>query len=797
MLTHTSRLLHFLALVAVASWLWTVSSELVSGPLAADDEERVFGSIDGTVSTTDGVPLLGAEVRLDPLVTKSVVTDAEGRFTLRRVPEGSYEVVIASPGFAIARTAVEVSAGAAAPTLEVVLAPAEVTLDSINVVGSYSLGRDAPASTVALSAEELLELPHFGDDIVRAVTVLPGVTSNDASAEFNVRGGLTREVRYEIDGLEIFEPYHLKDFQGIFSIIDPDVLAGVDLYTGGFPAEYGDRSAGVLDLETFSPSSSAYEVGISLLNAWGSASGTLDSGSWFVSARRGWLDLVLDIVGDEDEEGEVSRGSGPEYWDLIGKAAFDLGPSQDLTIQALLSSDTNDEFEREFEDGFFEEEQTDSSYGNDYLWARHNVLLGSNAFLESMAAIGQVDRDRLATEEGPERNFTISDVRALDILQGRQDLNWQLDDSLYLKAGWDARRYEAEYQYRNELFDIDSVGDALGVERITEFAGDFESDTLGLYLSSRWQVTPRFVVEAGARWDDYSLTDENHVSPRVNGLVELGDGWRARFAWGLFHQSQRPNELQVEDGEVQFFPAEQAEHRILGLERTFDTDGGLWDLKVEAYQRVMDDLRPRYENAFQLFVLNPETANDRILIAPTAAEARGAEIFLARRGGGKLDWWINYAWSEAEDTIDGRDVPRVSDQTHAVNLSLGWRPTPRWSFNAVFIYHTGWPTTPVSAGLGVDDEGRPIAVPVIGELRSDRLDDYHRLDVRASRRVPLRGSVLELFVDVQNLYNNENDAGFEVNGLNFFLDDQGAPVYEPSPETWLGIIPSFGISWTF
>ena len=282
---------------------------VTSLPAAADsdDARRYFGQVEGRVVTTDGLPLLGAEVGLDPLVIKTVSTDSEGRFTLRAVPEGSYRVIAAAPGFTPGEVSIELSRESPPPELLIRLRAAEVTLDSIDVVGSYSIGRDAPASSSALTAEELRELPHFGDDIVRAVTVLPGVTSNDASAEFNVRGSLTREVRYEIDGLEIFEPYHLKDYQGIFSIIDPEMLGGVDLFTGGFPVEYGDRSAGVLDLETFSPDGRAHEVGISLLNAWGSTSGRWEGGSYFASARRGWLDVVLEIVGDEEEEDRSLR----------------------------------------------------------------------------------------------------------------------------------------------------------------------------------------------------------------------------------------------------------------------------------------------------------------------------------------------------------------------------------------------------------------------------------------------------------------------------------------------------------
>ena len=772
---------------------------LTSVPVAADSDEarRYFGRIEGRVVTTDDVPVLGAEVRLDPLVIKTVSTDSEGRFELRAVPEGSYRVIAAAPGFAVGEVPVEVSRESPTPEVQIPLQAAEVTLDSIDVVGSYSIGRDAPARSSALTAEELRELPHLGDDIVRAVTVLPGVTSNDAVAEFNVRGSLTREVRYEIDGLEIFEPYHLKDYQGIFSVIDPDMLGGVDLFTGGFPVEYGDRGAGVLDLATFTPSRRSYEIGLSLINAWGSASDRWERGSYFASARRGWLDIVLDLAGEEESETETRRGRGPTYWDVLSKVSFDLGPAQDLTVQALLASDSNDEFERELEDGGFEEERTDSSYGNDYLWARHVALLGENALVESMVSIGRVDRDRRTAEESPSRDFEIRDVRSLDVLQARQDFSWQLGGAHFVKSGWEARRYEAEYDYFNQLALIDIVASGFGVEPITHFSGRFDSDHFALYLADRWQITPRFVVEAGARWDRHSLTDEDHVSPRINGLLDLGGGWRGRFAWGIFYQSQRPHELQVEDGETGFFDAERAEHRILGLECTFKAQEAFWEVRVEAYQRSIEDVRPRFENVFQTFVLNPETANDRVRIAPEEAEARGAELSLTRRGGGTFDWWINYAWSESKDTIDGRDVLRATDQTHAVNLGGSWRPTPRWSFTAVWIYHTGWPTTPVSAALGTGSDGEPIAIPVVGDLRSDRLDDYHRLDVRASRRFARKRSVFELFIDVQNLYNRRNDAGFEVDGNDFLIDDRGQAVYEASPETWLPLVPSFGVSWTF
>ena len=48
-----------------------------------------------------------------------------------------------------------------------------------------------------------------------------------------------------LDGVELIEPFHLRDFQGVFSAIDPRVVSGVQVYSGGFPATYGDALSGL------------------------------------------------------------------------------------------------------------------------------------------------------------------------------------------------------------------------------------------------------------------------------------------------------------------------------------------------------------------------------------------------------------------------------------------------------------------------------------------------------------------------------------------------------------------------
>ena len=147
-------------------------------------------------------------------------------------------------------------------------------LDEIVVTARYSLLRDEPVAVVDLDREQIMELPHFGDDLFRAVSILPGISSKDFSARFNIRGGPHDELLVRLDGLELFEPFHLEDFEGVFNILDPEIVGAVDIIPGSYPAEYGDRMSGVVDLTTSRPSELRTNFGISFSNLWAGGSGS-------------------------------------------------------------------------------------------------------------------------------------------------------------------------------------------------------------------------------------------------------------------------------------------------------------------------------------------------------------------------------------------------------------------------------------------------------------------------------------------------------------------------------------------
>lgn len=750
------------------------------------------GSIAGRVLSTSNEVITGAQIAVQP-GTAEVTVNADGSFEIRGLAPGSYRLTVSADGYSPHTQIVAITAGEAVE-YDVVLTPVFRSLGDITVSSTFSLNRSDPSPGVALDRQQLLELPHIGDDVIRALPLLPGVAAGDSSGQFNVRGGLFREVLFVLDGLEIYEPYHLQDFEGVFSIIDPRLLDEVQLLPGGFPAEYGDRSAAVLELTTVEPEGPPTgELGVSFLTIWGNGQGGFADGrgTWFASVRRGFLDLIMDLVGPEDSETERSSGS-PSYWDVNGKLGYELRPAHNLTARLLWSDDSNDQEEWEIEDGYPEYELWDTGYGNGALWLHDAWVIGERSFVTTIASYNRVDRDRIVVGEDYGSSQSIHDERQLEVLGLRQDWSYQASTSHFLKWGVDVRRYDAVYDYRNEFVHF---GDE---PQRTLFAGEFSGTNYGLYLADRFRLGDEVTAEIGARWDRSGLTDDDHVSPRLKLVWAASPATAVRVGWGHYFQSQRPHELQVADGETDFRAAEKAEHRTLGFEHWWQTGRGHWSLRAEAYQRITEDVRPRYENLFDPFPLYPETSYDRYLIAPESSEAVGVELFLTHRGGGAFDWWANYTWSEVTDRIDGRDVPRQFDQTHAFTVSATWRPTALWTLTGAWMYHTGWPTTAVSGELVEGPDGEPEIVPVLGPINDERLPDYHRLDLRIVRRMELsRRGTIELFLDIQNAYGRENVSGYVVDDRAFAISDSGEVIYTPRPEKWLGIVPSLGVAWSF
>jgi hypothetical protein len=634
-----------------------------------------------------------------------------------------------------------------------------------------------PAAPVHLTREEMESLPHLGEDVFRTLSLLPGTSSSDISAQFHIRGARRDELLILLDGQELYEPYHLRDFDNALSIVAASALARASLTTAAFPVSYGDRMAGVLDMQTIEPPARRrLRLNASLVGAQVEAGESYRGGTlgWFASARRGTLDIL----------GRLFELEEPSFWDFFAKVDSQLTPRQNLRIHGLASRDNllfADEKDEPIEG---ESKNLDTEYDSTYLWLTHRIILNQDLFVDSALSTTRVRRDRRGTEQDPERSFEVRDERRLDVTSFHHSWNLERSARQFLHAGVEYRKFEAFYDYfsfRQFTTPLASLRSG-AAESTFALRQPFGSEHLSLYASDRLRPLPALTLELGLRYDQHTAVDDDILSPRFNAAWGLGTSSVLRLGWGHFSQSHRAYELMVEDGDSRFYPAERSDHWVVGVEHIVAPLSRLplSSLRVEAYRRTVASPRPRYENLFKPFDAFPEGEFDRVRIEPHSARAEGAELYFRGRATPRFDWWLNYAYASTRDRIDGRNVPRGIDQRQTLNLDVNYRPAPTWNLNVAWAFRTGWPTTPLTL---VDGS------PVLGALNSARLHHYHRLDARLSHEWAVRSGTLTFFLDARNLYDRRNVAGLDIT----FDPETSSLVFDN--ERWPGFLASAGVTW--
>lgn len=645
----------------------------------------------------------------------------------------------------------------------------------------YSLASAQPEVHTFFTQAELNTLPKLADEPLRAIQRLPGSASSNISAQSHIRGGEYDEMLMVLDGMPMHEPFHLKNLLTPVTLFDGRAVDSMDVYAGGFTANYGDRMSAVVDIQTLTPPAERYtELGLSLFHASGLSAGSFAGarGDWLASVRRSNLDLIAKTVNSDVGE--------PEYFDVFGRLRYALSDTTTL-FGSVLSS--RDEISANTSD---ETEQTDAEYRNTYVWGGVAQDLGRSLSGRLIVALTDVDNRREGLiEESDERSGELTDRR--EFRMGMVKLDLAHDTSrVFTRFGVEARELEAEYRYRSTNVyagDIPLPGDPPLVV-VRDHAPQPEGHQYALYLTSRWRLLERLNAEFGLRWDEQSydeVSDPTQLGPRVNLMFDLTRSTRLRAAWGRFWQAQGINELQVEDGVDTFYAPQRADHAIVSLEQQLP-----WEvvLRLEGYYKDYGRVRPHYENLFDPLKLLPELERDRVKVAPEGSLARGFEVSLARRARGPWSWWFNYAWSRVTDEIGGQDVPRSWDQRHAVNAGITWAGE-RWDFTIADSYHTGWPTTEV---LLTTDPASGSEQVLLGNRNASRYKNYNSVDLRVVRRWRLPESSLEGYLEVSNIFAERNPCctDYEVRDAG-----GGALTIARDWDYWPGLVPSFGVLWRF
>jgi len=650
----------------------------------------------------------------------------------------------------------------------------------------YSIRYQQPGSHTFLDRDYAEELPDIGEEVLRATDRLPGVASGGVSTRNHVRGGDNNETLILLDGLRLYEPFHLKDFHAIATTVNQSVIDGIDYYTAGYQAHYGDRMSGVVDMSLREPPDGREtELGISLFNTSALSSGRFladDRADWLVAGRRSNLSNVNRAMKRDYGEPEFSDALAHLGWQWTERAyvAANFLYSQDR-ISIAQADDT---------------EAANANYRNNVVWLklafdwsdRTSVTTILSATDIGNSRDGNVDvADTVAGNVKDSRNFSTYGLQ--------QDWLINASDTWTFRAGWNASFLHAAYNYASALTIYSPFDQLFDNQPFT--ARDFRvrpsGEQYAAFAEMRWKANDKLFFDFGVRVDKqtYNIADsDEQESPRLNVLYKLGDRTELRAGIGRFFQAQEINEMRIQDGVTEFFKPQHADHLVASLLHSFPKSV---DLRVEFYRKNYHDLGPRFENAFNTLVLLPELQIDRMRIDPRGALVRGAEVTFSGGVDEDVRWWVGYTWSEALDRIDGSKRYRSWDQTHALKAGViaGWRS---WNFSVAGNWHTGWPKTELLLTEQMNPDGSISWVADTSEINGLRYDSFQSLDVRASRLFQLPKSELTAFIEISNVLNKVNAC---CNAYSMQLADDGSARLRAEEEHWLPLLPSFGVVWRF
>lgn len=698
----------------------------LSGSVVERGSRRKLGGIIVTI----------AELGID------AITDEAGTFFFHGLQPGHYQVIAVDPNYDRLERPVVIEKGEAVE-VRMWLRPLGGNPYESLVEGS----RDSLEVTKrSLSREQLTSVPGTFGDPIRVVQSLPGL----ARAPFGlglllVRGSNPDDTGVFIDGHEVPLLFH---FLGGPSILNPDMVGGLDLYPGGFPARFGRHHGGVVSIDSRPSTSDGIhgDVNINLLDTSAYVRAPITKNlSLAVAGRRSYIDAFLGYVLPDPGPGQTQIVV-PIYYDYQARLDWNLQHNGRLSLFAIGSGDSlrvlsSSEEEMQSQDlssaiKFF---RVIGTYARP-AW-RDLTLSLSPAFGRDTVAFagGQTDG------AGP---FTsLSAIQTT--LSYRMRLSGKVNKWLSLDTGLDTQSRVNEYRAKIPL--TDDLANASGVDVPPELVLQTANIVgLGAYADVGINVTPRWRVVPSLRADGYAIGGQTRyaIDPRIVTRYAATDLWTFKGYLGKFTQPPQPEALDTRFGNPK-----------LGLETGYHVGAGfewrpnrLWLLDAEAYYIWRHDLV-----VFSRDFDSAGTGFSREFWANRGKNhAYGLEGLIRREISDRVFGWLSYTFLVARQqrSPDEKETPTTFDQMHTLNAVVSFKPGGGWELGAKFRLSSGRPGTPVIDSTFDADSGTYSQVR--GDIRSVRLPLFSQLDLRAEKTWLFERWSLSTFLDVQNVYNATN-----------------------------------------
>lgn len=737
------------------------------------------GTISGQVREANTrLPLIAANVII--LGTDlGAATDANGNFIIKNVSSNTYQLRASIIGYrSQIKTDVVVQPGKVTQ-VDFELTAETIQLNNVVVRADY-FNRNIlqPNSIRSFSYEEIRRSPGGFEDVVRALSILPGVAQADAGRnDLIVRGGAPSENLYVVDGLEIPNINHFGTqgaTGGPLSYINLDFVRETSFSTGGFPVMYGDKLSSTLKIDLRQGRNdrvggkatiSATQFG---LNLEGPA--LTDNSNFIFSVRRSYLDFIFKAAG---------FAFVPEYYDLLSKYEYKIDNKNSLSFLFIGAFDNvkffNDTPEKRFDNSrILGSDQTQYATGLSYR------RLFSNGFMNISLSRNFTDFNSIQSDTL--LNPIFKNISREEENNLKLDVVHKFSPTVEMNFGVSSKLIEFDSDILFPFF-ITSFGDTLSITSLNKSQNFFKGAS---YINFNFLFFNRLVTNVGVRFDYFdALNTKYYLSPRFSLSYPLTSITNLNFSTGIYHQSPSYIWL-IADKSNKDLKSIKVNQYILGFDHQLNEDALL---KVEGFIKDYTNyptskVRPYLvlantgagfsgsDDNFSSFGLEP-------LVSAGLGISRGIELSVQKKLSDTPYYGIfSFTYAKTDfSSLDGIKRDGAYDQNWIINLSGGYKISKHWEVSTKFRFASGRPYTPFQSD----------GTQLVSDYNSRRLKSAHSLDLRVDRRWNFQGWSLITYLDIQNIYNQKNLSGIR-------WDRQKNQVDESSS---IGILPSIGISAEF
>lgn len=734
----------------------TILSEIPVQGYVVDDQTNQ--KINGTILLSRGIGV--------------AVSDSSGYFNFVLEP-GSYKLTAQMLGYKPETKTVIVEEDDDKVTLFFYLTPQPIQTEKVTVFGKRFVETEK-YKTYQLNTGELKNIPVFIEsDPIRAVQALPGVIqSHDLSDLIFLRGGNFDETLITLDEVPVYNPHHAG---GVYSIFNTDLVEREILYPSNYPVNFSNALSGVLSIHTKNGSREKLSgIGsVGLLSGRGFLEGSLGKGTFVLSARRTYPDLIFNIFTDF-----------PYYfYDFNGKYTLPIDDKNLISTGFFYSKDIYDLYY----DKEIKYKNEDINWGNKIANVTYEHLfdLGSIRvtayYSESDAgadAETKTSTDQLGNVYESEHIIINNYVRDIGFntlfnidLPGQQ-INFSFCyNNIVTNAFWDIYEQQISSEINGDIEDV--FFDFAPVK----YSYKNSEDVVSAYFADEITLTPVLSAILGYRVTHLNSIKDFLHSPFVlttykfNNEIELNLSF-GRYYQYLFTKKDLINSSTFAPFAAYFLPKSRGEirtsnHYSLGF-NWYDFIPG-YNFESEVYYKTRNNL----------------PSSDEVTKTTEYVDgyAAGTDLLL-KKSEGFINGWLVYSFSRS---VKGRGYKYYAsyDRTHTFKALLNFNLSETWQFNAFWIYATGLPYTP-AVGKYLTRTGWEL---YYGRKNTVRYSAYTRLDIGITGRFIWWDIIAKPYLQVLNVYRSPN-------AFNYDPRPDDTSIYDGA-ERGSEIIPTIGITVEF